>query len=107
MNSREVRIQLLLGKRVLSLNGRPIGRLEEIRGEPRKGECYVTEFLIGRYAFFERIAALNIGRAILHVLGLRGESDGYLVPWDKLDLRDPEHPRLLCKVSELSPFEKS
>ena len=103
--SAEIRIQLLLGKQVLSINGRPIGRLEEIRGEPRQGECFVTEFLVGRYAFFERLAALTIGRSFLQVIGARRKADGFTIPWDKLDLSDPENPRLLCKVNELSPLK--
>jgi hypothetical protein len=27
------------------------------------------------------------------------------VPWDKLDLSDPEHPRLTCPIAELAPLE--
>jgi hypothetical protein len=26
---------------------------------------------------------------------------GYRVPWDQLDLADPDRPRLLCDVAEL------
>ena len=38
----ELRIDRLLGRRVLAPNGRPAGRLEEFRAEVRDGQCIVT-----------------------------------------------------------------
>jgi sporulation protein YlmC with PRC-barrel domain len=101
MPKQEINLELLVGKRVYGLNGRSIGHVEEIRAELRKGECYVEEYLVGAYAVAERLAALSIGRAILRLFGATRKHEGYRVPWDKLDLTDPERPRLLCGVGEL------
>jgi sporulation protein YlmC with PRC-barrel domain len=100
MAKQEVKIELLLGRRVLGLNGRRLGRLEEVQAELEKGRCLVTEFHVGAYAVLERLAALRLGRAILSTFGAR-KSGGYRVAWDQLDLSDPRRPRLLCKVSAL------
>jgi sporulation protein YlmC with PRC-barrel domain len=105
MEKRELNAELLVGRRVLALNGRQVGRLEEIRVEMVNGECFVREYHVGSFAVFERLAAWSIGRSILHVFGARRGGGGYKVPWDKLDLSDPEKPRLLCSVEELEPLD--
>lgn len=105
MAKREINIELLLGRRVLALNGHVVGRLEEIHAEMVKGECFIREYHVGSYALLERLAAWSIGRAILHFFGARREGGGYKVPWDKLDLSDIKKPRLLCSVQELEKLE--
>ena len=96
----KVHLELLVGRKVLTLNNMYLGRLEEVRADVWQGECYVEEYLVGTYAVFERLSALAIGRAILG-LGRRWIKTGYRVPWDKLDLSDPDKPKLKCKVTQL------
>ena len=104
MKRQEVHLELLIGKRVFALNGRSIGRLEEVRAELNaRGYCFVTEFLIGSYAFLERLAAWRMGRALMRTLHLR-RKEGYRVRWEQLDLSDPQHPQLVCEVEELAPL---
>src|SRR5205085_11890335 len=105
MAKQEVNLELLIGKRVRALTGKSIGHLEEIRAELSEGECFVEEYLVGTYAVLERLAAISIGRAILHLFGARRKHGGYKVPWDKLDLTDPERPRLLCEVDKLKTLD--
>jgi sporulation protein YlmC with PRC-barrel domain len=101
MSKREVHVELLLGKRVFALNGKSIGRIEEIRAEVEtRNSCFVTEFMVGTYALFERLSALTIGRAVLQALGAR-RKQGWRIPWNQLDLSDWQRPKLLCKVEEL------
>lgn len=101
MKQQEIHLELLIGKRVFALNGRSIGRLEEVRAELNaRGYCFVTEFLVGSYAFLERLAAWRMGRAIMRTLRLR-RNESYRVRWEQLDLSDPRHPRLLCDVDDL------
>jgi hypothetical protein len=102
MVQQEVQIQSLLNRRVIALNGRRIGRLEEIRIEQRGEEYVVSEYLVGTFAMFERLAAWSIGRAVLQVLRLTCKDRGYRVRWDQLDISDPIHPRLLCTVENLA-----
>ena len=96
-------VELLLGEKVLAMNGQPIGRLEDIRTEVNRGHYFVSEFLVGSYAMLERLAAWRIGRAVLRVLGAK-KKQGYRVRWDQLDLTDPERLRLLCEVDDLMPL---
>jgi len=96
----EVNLELMLGRKVLAANGRSIGRLEEVHAEVRPGECLVTEYLVGKYALFERLAAWSMGRAFLSLFGSSLKS-GYRVPWEKMDISDPRRPRIACDVSEL------
>ena len=104
MSRQYIHVELLLGEKVFALNGRVIGRLEEIRTEINKGHFFVSEFLVGKYAALERLAAWRIGRALLRVLGKRKE--GYRIRWDQIDITDPAHPRVLCDVDELLPIQE-
>lgn len=105
MSKQLVHVQLLLGEKVFALNGQPIGRLEDIRTEKNRGHFFVSEFLVGSYAMFHRLAAWKMGRVLLDLFGAR-RSEGYRIRWDQLDLSDPHHPRLLCEVDELLPLKK-
>lgn len=105
MEAKQIRIELLLGRRVFALNGRSIGHLEEILADLRGGECLVEEFHVGSYAVLERLAAWSISRSILKIFRLRKKHKGYRVPWDKLDLSDPLRPRLLCAVEDLKTID--
>src|SRR5689334_21259308 len=96
----EVHLELLVGRKVLTLNNDSLGRLEEVHGDIRDGRCYVEEYLVGSYAVLERLSALAIGRAILGIAG-KSLKTGYRIPWDKLDLSNPEKPKLKCKVTQL------
>jgi sporulation protein YlmC with PRC-barrel domain len=104
MARQEIHLELLLGKRVYALNGRAIGRLEEVRAELHQGTASVNEFLVGSYAIFERLSAWEIGRAVLGLFGSVIKS-GYRIRWNQIDFTDPEHPKLTCQVSELRSLE--
>ena len=105
MAKRQLHVELLLGEKVFALNGLSIGRLEEIRTEINRGHFYVTEFLVGSYAFLERVAAWRIGRAVLRVVGAQ-KREGYRIRWDQIDLTDPKRLRLTCEVDELMPLRR-
>lgn len=104
MKRQEIHLELLIGKRVFAPNGRSIGRLEEVRAELNsRGSCFVTEFLVGSYAFLERLSAWRIGREIMRTLHVP-RNEGYRVRWEQLDLSDPRRPRLTCEVDDLLPL---
>ena len=105
MARREIHLELLIGKRVFALNGQSIGLVEEVRAElNNRGDCFVTEFLVGSYVVLQRLAGLKMGRAILRTLRLR-RSQGYRVRWDQMDLSEPRRPQLACEVDELLPLK--
>lgn len=95
MTPREVHLELLLGRRVRDSRGRPAGRIEEVCAEREDLDCLVREFHLGPHALVERLSLplVRIFRGREH--GLRR------VPWDRLDLQDPDHPRLTCTIEEL------
>jgi hypothetical protein len=103
--AREIHVELLLNRRVYALNGRAIGLIEEVRAEARGKTCVVTEYLVGVYGLFERLAAWPIGRSMLRAVRLKREGSGYRVLWNQMDLGDAQRPRLRCPVSELAPME--
>ncbi|MBZ9819402.1 hypothetical protein [Mesorhizobium sp. CA4] len=100
-----VNLEHLAGRRVWSKRGRPIGYIEEIIAEQDGDDLVVTEFHVGIFAAFERLSASTVGTALLDFFGLRRRQGLYRIPWDKLDITDPAHPRLLCSDDELSGFE--
>lgn len=101
MATREINLELLLGKQVLDSTGQSIGRIEEVRAEQQGDEWVIQEYLIGSAALLERLSAWTLGLSILRLLGARKLHGGYRVPWDKLDLTDPDRPRLCCGLQEL------
>ncbi|MGI8498153.1 MAG: hypothetical protein ACR2OG_11300 [Gemmatimonadaceae bacterium] len=104
MPATEVYVDRLLGRHVLDQSGESIGRIEEIRVSGKGDRCFVDEYLVGRYAAFQRVAAWRLGRSLLGVFGRNRGKKGYRVGWEKIDLSDPERPRLLCAREELTPI---
>ncbi len=95
MSAREIRVELLLGRRVLAQNGRSVGRIEEVRVE-RSGSGYVvTEYHVGPEALLERLAL------DFQAFFQKPPRKGYAIAWDQVDLSDPGHPRLTCAADQL------
>lgn len=94
VDSRELRLDRLLGRRVVAANNQAVGRLEEFRAEKRGSGYVITEYVIGAAGLIER---LHVG--VRSLFGLRG--GGFVAGWDQLDLSDPDHPRLTCPVEAL------
>ncbi|CDX21509.1 conserved hypothetical protein [Mesorhizobium sp. ORS 3324] len=97
-----VNLERLAGRRVSSQHGRIIGYIEEIIAEQEGDDLVVTEFHVGIFAAFERLSAWTVGTALLDFFALRRREGLQCIPWDKLDISDPAHPRLLCTDDELS-----
>ncbi len=98
----EVKLELLLGARVVDVNGARVGRIEEVLADRDGDELLVTHYLVGRYGLFERFSILHIGIGLLRYLGSRAQSvRPHRIPWDRMDLSDADHPRLTCAIDEL------
>ena len=95
----EVRLELLLGRRVVDTRGRPAGRIEAVHAERRDGEWLVQEYVLGLDGLLERLAGGPLARGLLGRWAR--QRDAYTVPWDALDLADPERPRLTRPLAEL------
>jgi sporulation protein YlmC with PRC-barrel domain len=104
MSAREVHVELLLSRRVVDFTGRSVGRIEELRGERDGSDVVVTEYLLGTDALLERLLGFFLELPFLRLL--RGKDRGFRVPWNKMDLSDPKHPRVLCTRDELEPLKR-
>ena len=100
-----VNLEHLAGRRVLSLRGKSVGRIEEIVAERHGDDIVVTEFHVGIFAAFERLSASAIGITMLDFFRLRHRDCLYRIPWDKLDISDPLRPRLRCTLEQLSSMK--
>ena len=103
----ELRLEQLLGRCVVDVVGDRVGRIEEVRAEQQGDEWVILEYFVGIAAIFERLSAWNIGTGLLHLLGARKTHKSYRVPWDKLDLSDPVHPRLTCTLKQLKEITQA
>jgi hypothetical protein len=95
----EIRLECLLGTRVIDADGRRVGRIEEVHGRPAGDEILVTDFVLGAAGLVERLA---LGPILSGILGrLYRGPDRYTVAREDVDLTDPERPRLRRRLEEL------
>jgi hypothetical protein len=90
MSTPKIHFELLLGKMVRDPEGVGVGRIFSAHAEIEGAECVLREFLLGPGALLARFG-LPLGRW-----------QPVRVPWDLLDIADPEHPRLRCSAAELA-----
>ncbi|MBA3644880.1 MAG: hypothetical protein H0W63_01750 [Gemmatimonadaceae bacterium] len=96
----EIRLEVLIGRKVHDANGEKVGRIEEVRGEKRDKDFLIESYLVGASALIERLAAWKLARPIRGVLPGSVYSI-YRIPWDEMDLSDPHRPRLRKEKAEL------
>ena len=106
MRRNERRVELLIGLRVVDADGALVGRLEEIVAELVDEEYRVREYHVGAFAALERIGAGMLGRSLLRLIGGGRVYDGYVVPWDLMDLTDADRPRVTVAKSELRRIDE-
>src|SRR4051812_46792431 len=71
----ELRIEQLLGRKLLDQQKHAIGRIEEFRAQRRGQGCVSTEIIVGMMGLIER---LDLGAKLL----VGGRIRGYVVRWD-------------------------
>jgi len=90
-----INIELLIGRKVVDANGKPIGRIEEFVAMQRGGDLVVTEVHVGRRGLAERLSVHGAATTFIRFLGGRSQTKKpQRIKWRDLDLSDPEHPRL-------------
>ncbi|MFL5576674.1 MAG: hypothetical protein ACJ79S_11975 [Gemmatimonadaceae bacterium] len=99
--AREVRLELLVGRKVSDVAGETIGRIEEVCAELDGAEYVVREFHVGRLAVLERLFGGPLLRAVARTLTGDRIWRGYAVDWRDMDLADPERPRVRRRREEL------
>jgi sporulation protein YlmC with PRC-barrel domain len=101
VTTHEIHLESLLSKRVLDINGQSIGRIEEVHAVQHGEDYYVHEYLLGPYALLERLSLWVMTLPLLRLFRARNCGAEYRLPWDRLDLTDPERPQLRCTREEL------
>jgi sporulation protein YlmC with PRC-barrel domain len=97
MTARRVHLERIIGRIVRDVDGKRVGRLQDVRGELRGEELELVEFHLGGAAILHRI-----GVPALKLLGIRPLPEPIRIPWDRMDLSDPEHPRFDGSRDELT-----
>ena len=95
--TRSVHVELLAGRRVRDVNNRVVGRIQTIHVRRRGHDYVVEEYHIGPAALLE-----TLGISAARIVGLPSWREPLRIPWQQLDLSDPEHPRLRCAREELT-----
>lgn len=108
--SREIALHHVLGSTVRDPNGRKVGRVADLRAEVELHEggsdYVVTEFLVGSFGAIESLAGPLIMRQLLERLGRFSSYATHNIPWDRIDLTDPEHPKALDTLEVLRAKQK-
>jgi sporulation protein YlmC with PRC-barrel domain len=94
MKPGEIRLEHLFGKTVRNEYGRAIGRIDEARVEPSGEDYLVTEFLLGPLELWPRLLAFLGELPTLRGMGMGSQRKFRPVPWHRIDLTDPERPKL-------------
>jgi hypothetical protein len=105
MKPSRLHLELLLGRQVHDVSGKPAGRIEEVRARAEAGECVIEEYLLGRGGLLERLSVAHVLSAVVSLLGGYGTAAAYRVPWDQMDLTDPTRPRLKCSAENLEQLK--
>jgi sporulation protein YlmC with PRC-barrel domain len=99
METRELHVEQLLGKKVRDTDGRVVGRLEEFHVEVVDGEHVVTEFLIGPAAALARVGIFLTQLPFFGYVPMPKKE--YCVSWTLMDLTDPDRPAVRARRDEL------
>ncbi len=93
----EILLHHLVGRKVRDSRGAFVGRIHELCVEielHKHGNDYlVREFHLRSMGALEFLGGSHFVRELLRTLHL-AKTDAFVVPWDHLDLSDPEHPVL-------------
>lgn len=87
-------LDLLIGRQVMDGDGKPIGRIHEVRIDTKDGDWIVTHYVIGVGGLLERF---GVGFKML----LGRSMSRYVVPVDQMDLSDRRHARVRRRRHEL------
>jgi sporulation protein YlmC with PRC-barrel domain len=101
MKQRRIHAEHLLGRVVYDVDGRKVGRIEEIEVEQTTHGCYVDSFVLGYSGMLKRFSIWGIGPLFFPALVTKAEERARGIPWDKIDISNPKRPRLRCRRDQL------
>lgn len=105
MKRKRIHLEQILGRKVHDPAGKCAGRIEEVLSE-RDGERWVvTAYLLGTGGLMQRLSLVGAAGFLIDLLGGHGNPASHTVPWDQMDLSDPQHPRLRCPAESLKSIQ--
>jgi hypothetical protein len=96
--SREIQIELLVGRKVHDVDGCLAGRIEELIAVLDGPDMVITEYHLGPAGLGERLLGSATKLPLFRWLPARR---GKSAAWDQLDLTDPSKPRLIVRREDL------
>jgi hypothetical protein len=96
----QIRLERLLGRLLVDAYGGPVGVIEDVEAHPEGHEYVVSHVVVGPAGRLPRLRAVFHLLPTLRALKLGQPPRVRRVPWEWLDLQDPDHPRLLPRVPE-------
>src|SRR4051812_49410080 len=108
MAKRRIHLERLMGHQVLDSQGEAAGRIEELIARRDGTSCVVRAYVLGREGLAERLSVAGVSSLFVGLLGARRHAPrSRRVPWDQMDLTDPQRPRLRCTVRDLDAMQPS
>ena len=86
MSRTTIRLEELVGSLVRDRDGNEIGRIFDMRGEPRDSGIVIVEYFLSAGALMTRV-----GMSVRSLFGLQLK-ELIRVPWNELDLSEPDNP---------------
>jgi hypothetical protein len=93
MSTREVRLELLIGRKIRDEEGRVLGRIEEVMAERVAEQCFVREYHVGPAALLERLSVEVVQTRLFRLLGVPARKP-HVIPAELVDISDPRRPRV-------------
>lgn len=93
-HGRELPLERLLGRVVRTAAGRPMGVIRDVRAYPDGEEYVVREFLLGELGLRARLLGFLQQLPTFRALGVGKPYRTRAIPWQWLDLSDPERPSI-------------
>jgi hypothetical protein len=93
VSAQEVRLEDLLGRVVRSAAGWPIGVIQDVRAQPHGDEYLVHEILLGELGLKARLLGILQQLPTFRALGLGRPYRTRAIPWQWLDLSNPQDVR--------------
>ncbi|HJT17102.1 MAG TPA: hypothetical protein VJ853_06935 [Thermoanaerobaculia bacterium] len=95
-----VHLELINGRRVRDTNGKVVGRIGEIVARLHGHDYLIEEYHLGPAAWLE-----HLGISSARIIGWHHGGEPLKVPWQQLDLSDPQNLRLRCTLDELKKMQ--
>jgi sporulation protein YlmC with PRC-barrel domain len=103
---REIQLRDILGASVVDAEGEHLGRLEEIECERGDERCPINFYIVEHRGLRDRISSWALTSSMQKKLSEKRKDRPYRIPWNQMDLSDPQNPRVLVPKELLEPMKR-